>query len=76
MAQEGSWEAPHPDTSAHGNNGAPDSVGRKGLEWELEGSKDTTGTRTLTHQCWVCHHQCLLLFPAHFLTDSKVKSKT
>lgn len=53
----------------------PDRAGRA---WsvEPEGSRDAAGTRTLAQQCQACHHQRLLLFPAHFLTDSKVKSKT
>ncbi|CAI9167174.1 unnamed protein product [Rangifer tarandus platyrhynchus] len=53
----------------------PDGAGRA---WsvEPEGSRDAAGTRTPAQQCQACHHQRLLLFPAHFLTDSKVKSKT
>lgn len=68
--------APHPRTSPLRDHNVPDEVGGTAWSVELEGSRDATGTRTLAQQCWVCHHQRLLLFPALFFTDSKVKSKT
>lgn len=77
VGQEGAWERPWgPPTSLFGNHEVPDGVGRKGLGCGARRSRDAAGTRTPAQQCQVCHHQRLLLFPARFLTDSKVKSKT
>lgn len=66
---------PHPSTSVLRDPEVPEEVGR-GPGVGAGSSGDAAGTRTLAQQCRVCHHQRLLLFPAPFLTDSKVKSKT
>lgn len=71
--EEGSWErGPGHPTPGPLSSGTIMSLMRwGGMAWsvELEGSSDATGTRTLAQQCWVCHHQRLLLFPALFFTD-------
>lgn len=64
-----------PTTSVLRDPEVPEEVGR-GPGVGAGSSGDAAGTRTLAQQCRVCHHQRLLLFPAPFLTDSKVKSKT
>lgn len=45
---------------------------KRGLEPEQKGSRVLRGLEPRP-RAWACHHQCLLLFPAHVLTDKGEK---